>query len=255
MVNIESVFTNNVFANKVFVIVLFVLTVWPKPLTAESEQQMSLAQQILAFIDSGKTAEKPFELRLTVSNSGTGKAISYKMKDDGKTNTILEFLDKRQRGQKVLSTKDDIWFFAKRTRRAIKIPPIQRLYGDASVGDISRLRFAVDYQAVGLSDHQEGLQLELLSNSRASTYQRILLWVDHKQHLPVKAHLFAASGKHIKTLEFIQTDLVDGVPILRSWEIFDPSRADKRTRVETFDFKYISASPIEFTKSYLELKG
>ena len=252
MANIKTVFMNNT-----LVVALFFLSVCSKPVMAGAEEPdpLLLARQILAFIDSGKTAEKPFELRLTVSNSGTDNTISYKMKDDGKTNTILEFLDKRQRGQKILSTKDDIWFFARRTRRAIKIPPVQRLYGNASVGDISRLRFAVDYRAVGLSHHRDGLQLELLGNSRASTYQRILLWVDRQQHLPLKAHLFAASGKHIKTLKFIQTDLVDGVPILRSWEIFDPLRKDKKTRVETFDFKHISVSPIEFTKSYLELKG
>lgn len=218
-----------------------------------SVSELKLANKILHFLDKGKANGKPFELTMSIENLKSNKRQTFKMKDDGESNTVLEFLDKRQRGQKILSTENDIWFFSKRTRRAIKIPPIQRLFGDASIGDISRLRYSLDYVPIGLSKENDLIKLSLKSNSPASTYHSVELWVKETTHLPHKAKLYAASGKLLKSALFIDVELIDDTPVINRWQLSTAQDANKITQVTSANFNYIKANAIEFTKSYLEL--
>lgn len=226
---------------------------WPLlPLHAQVVD-LELANTIVKKLDQGKESGQSFELMLTI-NPGQDKAVQrFHLKDDGKTNTVLTFLDKQHRGQRILSTADQIWFFSSRTRRAIKVPASQRLYGDASIGDISRLRYAQDYRASQISADADSYRLELTSIQAAATYQKILLWVDKTSWHPQQAHLFVASGKHLKTAVFTQVSEDNGVIFVQGLSLFAPDKPDKVTTVLSADFKLISTTDAEFTRSYLEM--
>jgi len=221
--------------------------------TTAPTQALTLANKILVFLDKGKAEGKPFTLTMSVKDLSTGKHQKYKMKDDGNTKTILEFLNKRQRGQKILSTEKDIWFFSKRTRRAIRIPPIQKLFGDASIGDISRLKYSVDYSPVALTHENTLIKLELISTKPASTYHKIELWVTQQNYLPQKANLYATSGKQLKSARFTDVELINDIPVVNQWELFTADNEQKVTQITSADFTYIDAPSVEFTKSYLEM--
>lgn len=218
-----------------------------------SDIDYTRAQQILSFIDKGKSDDRPFTLKLSIKDLSSGKEQAFQLKDDGNSNTVLEFLDKRQRGQKILSTENDVWFFSKRTRRAIKIPPIQRLFGDANIGDISRLRFATDYKPIAYYQHNDAIQLKLTSKNMASTYHQVNLWVNPKSYLPIKANFYSVAGKHIKSATFIDVAIVDDTPVINHWELTTPNKNNKTTQVISTNFSFIDVSPVEFTKAYLEL--
>ncbi|WP_448548279.1 outer membrane lipoprotein-sorting protein [Thalassotalea fusca] len=219
-----------------------------------TDANKQLANKILNFLDKGKAEGTPFQLLMSVDDLTSGTSQQYRMKDDGNTRTVLEFLDKRQRGQKILSTENDIWFFSTRTRRAIKIPPIQKLFGDASIGDVSRLRYTLDYEPIALIHDKDTIKLTLNSKQASATYHQIELWVSGSEFLPKKANLFAASGKMLKTVNFVDVEIVEGTPVVNRWQLSKPGQASKITQVTSSEFAYIKASDIEFTKSYLELK-
>jgi outer membrane lipoprotein-sorting protein len=214
---------------------------------------LALANKIIEKLDEGKESGQSFELILTIQ-PGADKAIQrFHLKDDGVSNTVLTFLDKQHQGQKFLSTADQIWFFSSRTRRAIKVPASQRLYGDASVGDISRLRYAQDYRPTRIEADGDHYLLELVSIQPAATYQKIVLWVDQKRWHPHRSNLFVASGKHMKTVEFNKVSEANGVIYVEQMRLYAPDQPTQVTVVESTDFKLVKTTPAEFTRSYLEM--
>jgi hypothetical protein len=115
-------------------------------------------------------------------------------------------LEGQSRGMKFLSTPQGFWMYAANTRRAMRLTPQQTLRGSASVGDISRLRFADDYASSFASPATETIDgracwvVSLKAKSQAATYSSVLLKVAKSDMTPVSADVFAISGKKLKTV-------------------------------------------------------
>lgn len=168
---------------------------------------------ILRQIDSVRLPQGGFEAEITITPSQDGVAQEpgkYTIRSNGGDQVLVEAKNPDQRGQKFLTTESGIFFFAPRTKRAIRMTPLQTLRGQASIGDISRLHFSSDYTVEKSATAQAGcaepncLVLELKVKNEAATYSRILLNVKRSNNTwqPVKASLFLASGKLTKTVEF-----------------------------------------------------
>lgn len=61
--------------------------------------------------------------------------------------SLVLFKSRTEAGQKLLMLGDNYWLLMPKSRRPIRITPMQKLLGEASVGDISSLRWRDDYQA------------------------------------------------------------------------------------------------------------
>lgn len=97
---------------------------------------------LLHFLASahGGQGGNEIELTLTVRRSDRVSQRRYRVLDSGAGETIVEFLDPLERGRKILATAGELWFLSPRTHRAVRIPPAQRVFGDASYGDVARPR-------------------------------------------------------------------------------------------------------------------
>jgi outer membrane lipoprotein-sorting protein len=168
---------------------------------------------ILQQIDRIRLPQGRFEAEIVITPSKDGVLLepgNYTVRTNGENQVLVEAKNPDQRGQKFLTTDSGIFFFAPRTKRAIRITPLQALRGQASIGDISRLHFSSDYSVTKPVSLQSACNdpacvvLELTSKSEAATYSRILLTAKrtHDDWQPVTASLFLASGKLTKTLEF-----------------------------------------------------
>ena len=220
--------------------------------------------ELLAYLDhhrmSGKTSETVFSVASYEKDRFLGRK-KYRVLDDGASKSVIEFLNRAELGQKVLSTNDATWFFADRTKRAIRVPAIQRLYGDVSFGDIARFRFSSDYEAVyedigERREHKGSITLRLTARDKVSTYQSILLRVSTDNFLPVEAHYFVASGKRVKIAEFLDTSLADGFPVINSWRLASDEASieqGKYVLISNEAFKFVRVSPIVFTVKYLAI--
>ena len=119
-----------------------------------------------------------------------------------------------------------MWFYASKTRRAIKIPSIQRVFGEASYGDLTQLSLSQDYILDGsvceeVMDDKSVLRIPLVAKSDEETYAKLSLIVDAENRVPVGVDYFVASGKHIKSARFPDAKNTDNICLLYTSDAAD----------------------------------
>lgn len=195
-------------------------------------------QEILRQVDHYRLPYASFQatVRITPLNQGQEQeAGTYVIRGANHNQALVEATSPDQRGQKFLTTDSGLFFYAPRTRRAIRLTPLQTLRGKAAIGDLARISFEHDYQA-SMSElppdscpDQSCLALTLTSKNEAATYTRITLLVSrrHGQYLPLSARLYVASGKLLKIARFEPGSA--GLP--PSTRYLDPQDPAQETRV------------------------
>ena len=142
-----------------------------------------------------------------------------------------------KRGDLVLMVEDDLWFYARDTRRPIRVTPMQRISGSVSYGDIARISWSRDYDVVESADSQlengtPGLRLVLSAKTRGATYQRIELWLTADGYRPVSSKVYLLSGKLFKSMQFLRYDTVNGKTMNTAINIVDHFREGQSSRIE-----------------------
>jgi hypothetical protein len=111
-----------------------------------------------------------------------------------------------EKGQKVLMLGDDFWQIMPQSQRPIRITPMQKLLGDASVGDIATMNWSEDYDGSVTGevdvDGTPCLHLSLTAKNKGVSYKRIELFIAKNDYRPVKANLYVASDKLAKQARF-----------------------------------------------------
>ena len=111
-----------------------------------------------------------------------------------------------EKGQKVLMLGDDFWQIMPQSQRPIRITPMQKLLGDASVGDIATMNWSEDYDgSVAGEIDVDGVlcfHLSLTAKNKGVSYKRIELFIAKNDSRPVKADLYVASDKLAKQARF-----------------------------------------------------
>ncbi|MFC4158923.1 outer membrane lipoprotein-sorting protein [Chitinimonas lacunae] len=224
-------------------------------------QAMPTSQQFLTALDAtaGQSGGSEKSLRLARIDNGVERdSRNFKVLDNGKGASLVEFLDPAERGQKVLSTQTEMWFLGGGSRRAIKVPPISRLFGDASLGDIARLNLAQDYQIAATAAEGEGREaswrLNLDARSEAATYSKVTIWLRQSDLEPLRAHYFLASGKHGKSAEFVRNRRVGAAWSSEEWLLAEPGENQRRTRLTIEAVRAKEVPDAWFTPRYLEMQ-
>jgi hypothetical protein len=109
-----------------------------------------------------------------------------------------------EKGQKILMLDDKFWLLMPKSRRPIRISPMQKLLGEASTGDITTLNWHEDYSAEFLpAQSNNKIDVLILSSKRKGTsYKRIKLTLEKYNHKPISAELYVASGKLAKVATY-----------------------------------------------------
>lgn len=179
---------------------------------------------------------------------------SLELIDDGESRTLVTFLDGPQTGQKVLATDKEVWFFAPRTRRAIRLSASQRLFGQAAIGDVARLRLSKDYEVNSsrLIDADETV-LELSALGKSATYQTVLLTIETHTEKPLRASYKTASGKEIKYAVFEEVESIDGGYRRTVTRIEDAVNTGNYTRIRIVNTEPIRRPPTFWTRRSMEI--
>lgn len=182
----------------------------------------------------------------------------FQLLDDGNGRVLVQPLDPIDRGQQILSTDTEMWFMGSGSRRAVKIPPIQRAFGEASLGDVARLDFGRDYRiadiAAGSGDLAQAVQVRLEARSPAATYGRVVLWLRQSDLEPLQAHYFLASGKHGKTGLFLRNRRLGSVWHSDERLLTDPATPGRDTRLTIESVVPRDLPAHWFTPQHLELR-
>lgn len=199
------------------------------------------AGEIVGKVDAFRTPNEPnlkigMVLQSRRGDKDAGASTYTNLLRDG-AGVLVQANDGEQRGQKYLVTASGYWLYAPRTKRALRLTPLQLLRGQASIGDVSRLSYADDYVATFAQtplrtiDGTECWVLALRAKSPQSTYASILLHVNRATGAPVQAQLNAQSGRLLKTATFGPVTNVSGYRIVQSTTYADGIDTSKKTTV------------------------
>lgn len=173
--------------------------------------------------------------------------------------SLVVFKSRVEAGQKMLMLGDNYWLLMPKSRRPIRITPMQKLLGEASVGDISTLTWSDDYQgrwlrAETLTDSAgnqvDANLLELTSVSKGASYQRIELWLESGSNFPLKASLYLRSGKLAKRAWY-QKGERNGQVAVTAMRLNDAIQKAKQTDIEYQSVEAMRLDDKFYNPSYL----
>ncbi|MCM3878370.1 MAG: outer membrane lipoprotein-sorting protein [Thermoanaerobaculia bacterium] len=212
---------------------------------------------LLARADRVKEAwpEVVLSLRVTTTKPGAPPFTGmFSVEAKGRDKSRIRFLNPSDVGKSVVQVGDDVWLLLPNTRNPIRVPKSHRLEGGFSAADMSRTRFAEDYDAiVERTDVLNGrscvvLRLTAKPGKRPS-YPVVRVWIDEPEGLYRKAVFLVFSGKTARETVFDEYRPYHGVLSLAKMTIVDALRPGT-TVVEYLDYEKKSLPDSTF-----EVKG
>lgn len=185
-------------------------------------------------------------------NGQLDKTRQYNVYTRENRESLVIFKSPVEAGQKMLMLGDNYWLVMPKSRRPIRITPMQKLLGEASVGDISTLTWSEDYQASWVSNEtiESNLKavktnrLRLSANTSGASYEVIDLWLDAKDDFPIKADLYLRSGKLAKQAWFTRGERA-GQARVTEMTLLDQIQPAKKTVIE-----YQAITPMALEDKY-----
>ncbi|MGE5530328.1 MAG: outer membrane lipoprotein-sorting protein [Patescibacteria group bacterium] len=166
--------------------------------------------------------------------------------------TSLLFLEPpNMKGRTLVIEDREMWLVIPGVKNPIRITPSQKLVGGISFGDIVGVSFADGYAArLKGEEPAEGMRpdgstievgncyvLTLVSRGGGTNYHEIIVWVEKRELMPVKAELFALSGKKMMAVYFTAPKMYNGKKLITKTYMFDQINPTKYFSMEYFDIK------------------
>lgn len=153
--------------------------------------------------------------------------------------SLVVFKSAVEAGQKMLMIGDNYWLQMPKSRRPIRITPMQKLLGEASIGDISTLTWSQDYQGKWKATETilikgkkvAAYHLALTAKTKGASYQKIDLWLSKQDAFPIKADLYLRSGKLAKQVQYGRATN-NGQDYVSEMTLFDSIQPNKKTIIE-----------------------
>lgn len=141
---------------------------------------------------------------LTTTRDDQTKEMQLRVVSLG-SNMFTEILaPEKSKGQKLLVSGGEMWFYKPGLSRAVSVPRRQKLLGDAATGDITSTDYAGDYDIVKSGLDTVGdvpcYVFDLKAKNRSATYEQIKFWVSKQRLVGIKAEFYSVSGKKLKTV-------------------------------------------------------
>lgn len=160
--------------------------------------------EILLKADEIRNPAQSFQMMVEVSSSGSAQETSrFEVALKGNTRTLIRTLaPSRDKGRKLLMVEQDMWAFLPSVSRPIRVSLAQRLTGQASNGDLSRLRWAGDYDAKVEREDAKSWTLFLTARRKGLTYEKIRAWIEKGTFKPIRAEYLSVSGMVMKRARY-----------------------------------------------------
>jgi outer membrane lipoprotein-sorting protein len=96
-----------------------------------------------------------------------------------------------------------MWLYIPNVGKPLRITSLQSVIGGVfNNSDILRLDYNQEYNVTGVTNETDKHVLELKAKTNSVAYDRLKMWVDKKNLVPIKIEAYAASGLLIKTLHY-----------------------------------------------------
>jgi outer membrane lipoprotein-sorting protein len=193
---------------------------------------------------------------ISMENGNTSEENQLDVKISGAGDALIEVLTpKNQRGRRTLLHGRDIWLYLPSSSNIIRIAPLQRIFGFASIADVLNVSYLTGYAVESSHVSESGLlQLTLKSKDEQATYSRIDLDYDVPNNRPVETRHYTASGRLLKTIQYKEFRSYDGSPKVEKIAIFDALRKSSAIWMKMSEYRKASYPEALFTKYALSEK-
>lgn len=191
---------------KIFITTLTLLSFAQLTLANDLAQDwVSMLKKADAYRIPAESVHLEIQVDQFKNNQLHGKKLYSVYTKPGRRSLVI-FREAAQRGQKVLMVGDNFWILMPKSRRPIRITPMQKLMGEATIGDIATMTWSDDYQGVVVGKKMRPggpvLHLKLNALTQGVSYKKIDLYLNEKDYSPVQADLYLTSGKLAKVAYF-----------------------------------------------------
>ena len=212
--------------------------------------------QILQKVDRNLEPEsyEAYRQLIDIQPDGSKKEyVLYTMKK-GRDKIVALFLTPpSDKGRVTLRIGDNMWLYMPDVGRPIRITSLQSVTGSIfNNADILRIDYTAEYKVEAAEEQKEAILLSLKAKTGEVAYDRLKMWVDKQQLLPVTIECYAASGLLLKTLHFRNIkDFGGGIKRPATLETDSPLYKGYKSVMQWSGLKKASFPDEYFTLNYL----
>jgi outer membrane lipoprotein-sorting protein len=218
------------------------------------------AQAIVEKADQIRFPAEGFQVDVAITTTLAGKTTDshkYRVLSKGNENSVVMVTEPAsERGQIMLMKGRDLWVFMPEVSQPIRLSLAQRLTGQVANGDLARANFAGDYiprivgsETVGTEQYHV---LELKAVDRGVTYQRVMYWVNKRNHWPLKAEFYSLSNRLLKRCSYENFQSMAGRLRPTRLVMEDALKSGEQSVLEYQGMKLRDLPDRIFTKEYLK---
>ena len=219
-----------------------------------------VARELVEKADRVRFPSEGFQVDVGIVTEKPGQEPEprkYRVLSKGNSNTVVIVTEPAsERGQIILMKNRDLWVFMPDVSQPIRIALSQRLTGQVANGDLARANFAGDYHPRRLRTETVGSEtyevLELAAVDRGVTYQRVVYWIDQKNHWPFKAEFYSLSNRLLKTCKYENFQMMEGQLRPTRLVMEDAMRRGEQSVLEYGNMRLRELPDKVFTKEYLK---
>jgi outer membrane lipoprotein-sorting protein len=162
--------------------------------------------QLLKQVDKNMAPESYESYRkiINIEPDGRKKEFTYFTVKKGADKIAGLFLaPASEKGRTTLRLGDNMWLFIPNVGKPIRITSLQSVVGGVfNNADILNLDYSEEYTVDQLDEKGGEYLLHLKAKTKSVAYDRIKMWVDKAQKLPVKLECLTEASMLIKTIYF-----------------------------------------------------
>jgi hypothetical protein len=168
------------------------------------------AREIVRRADRQRGIDSPYRFRARIGsraaeggNDEEGASTVVEVRANGFAQQIV-FVLQPIAGDVMLVTPDILWLRPRRLHRLTRIPPDLRLFGGASVSDVTSVDVLGSYGATlrPIADETGDYVVDLEAAARGTRYPRALYRIRREDFQPLELDFLAASGRPLKSVRY-----------------------------------------------------
>jgi outer membrane lipoprotein-sorting protein len=200
---------------KIRIVVLFAMT-----LCCTGGVSAQSARDIIAGADRVRNPGEPFRSSVTLTEYVRSQPrdqtvlLVYSKEDkvSGQFRNLVRYVEPpRDAGKMALLDGQNLWFYDPAAKSSVRISTQQRLVGQAAIGDVLTVNYAIDYKGTLLGDEtttdadrkpRDCWHLDLRAATPTAVYSRAEYWVEKGTFWPIKSKFWSDSGRVLKVLYY-----------------------------------------------------
>jgi hypothetical protein len=201
---------------------------------------------LLRRSDVGAFTPSSFRARLVLKGPAGGPGHMIEVWRSGTAQTLIRFLDDKERGKYLLRIGGQVWLLAPGAKKPVHLSPAYRLYGGATLDEILGVRLSDAYRVESATREDGGsgpvAVLELRAKIDGLLFPQVHYVVRESSGRPTSATYRLRSGREATAVEFLDWNET-GPVYARHLIVKDLLRKGSQTDVEILELQERQVPP------------